>query len=146
VDRSNAADYRNLFSAVFADFHLFDRLYGMPGIEPARAQELLQTMGLAGKTEYRDGRFTNLDLSTGQRKRLAFVIALLEDKPIYALDELAADQDSTFRRRYYEELLPALKARGKGVLVISHDERYFHLADRVLVMEDGRFVQGGWPR
>jgi putative ATP-binding cassette transporter len=118
----------------------------MPGTDPARARELLETMGLAGKTEYRDGGFTNLDLSTGQRKRLAYVIALLEDKRIYALDELAADQDSTFRRRYYEELLPALKAEGRGVVVISHDERYFHLADRVLVMEDGRFVEGGWPR
>jgi putative ATP-binding cassette transporter len=145
VDRSNAADYRNLFSAVFADFHLFDRLYGMPGVDPARAQELLRIMGLEGKTEYRDGRFTNLDLSTGQRKRLAFVIALLEDKPIYALDELAADQDSAFRRRYYEELLPALKARGKALVIVTHDERYFHIADRVLVMEDGRFVEGGRP-
>jgi len=82
----------------------------------------------------------------GQRKRLAFVAALLEDRPVYVLDELAADQDSDFRRRFYEELLPSLKARGKTLIVVSHDERYFHVADRVLTMEDGRFVEGGWSR
>jgi putative pyoverdin transport system ATP-binding/permease protein len=140
VDRSNVADYRNLFATVFSDFHLFDRLYGLPDVDPARAQALLDTMGLAAKTEFRDGRFTNLELSTGQRKRLGFVVALLEDKPVYVLDELAADQDSDFRRRFYEELLPALRARGKTLIVVSHDERYFHVADRVLLMEDGRLV------
>jgi cyclic peptide transporter len=146
VDRSNVADYRNLFATVFSDFHLFDRLYGLRGVDPARAAALLETMGIAGKTEFRDGGFTNLELSTGQRKRLAFVAALLEDKPVYVLDELAADQDSDFRRRFYEELLPSLKARGKTLIVVSHDERYFHVADRVLAMEDGRFVKEGWSR
>jgi len=146
VDRSNVADYRNLFATVFSDFHLFDRLYGLCGVDPARATALLETMGIAGKTEFRDGGFTNLELSTGQRKRLAFAAALLEDRPVYVLDELAADQDSDFRRRFYDELLPSLKARGKTLIVVSHDERYFHVADRVLAMEDGRFVEGGWSR
>ena len=146
VDRSNVADYRNLFATVFSDFHLFDRLYGLPGVEPAAAAAWLETMGIAGKTEFCDGGFTNLDLSTGQRKRLAFAAALLEDKPVYVLDELAADQDGAFRRRFYEELLPSLKARGKTLVVVSHDERYFHVADRVLVMEDGRFVERGLTR
>jgi putative ATP-binding cassette transporter len=146
VDRSNVADYRNLFATVFSDFHLFDRLYGSPGVDPAEADRLLRMMGIATKTQFRDGGFTSLDLSTGQRKRLAFVAALLEDKPVYVLDELAADQDGDFRRRFYEELLPALKARGKTLVVVSHDERYFHVADRVLVMEDGRFVEGGRSR
>jgi putative ATP-binding cassette transporter len=142
VDRSNVADYRNLFATVFSDFHLFDRLYGLSGVDPAEAERLLETMGIAGKTEFRDGGFTNLDLSTGQRKRLAFAAALLEDRPVYILDELAADQDGEFRRRFYEELLPSLKARGKTLVVVTHDDRWFHVADRVLVMEDGRFVEG----
>ncbi|MGH6690525.1 MAG: cyclic peptide export ABC transporter [Gammaproteobacteria bacterium] len=146
VDRSNVADYRNLFATVFADFHLFDRLYGFPDVDALEAEALLQTMGIAGKTRFREGGFTNLDLSTGQRKRLAFAAALLEARPVYVLDELAADQDSEFRRRFYEELLPGLKARGKTLVVVTHDERYFHVADRVLVMEDGRFVEGGRPR
>ena len=146
VDRSNVADYRNLFATVFSDFHLFDRLYGFPGVDPAEADALLQRMGIATKTEFRAGGFTSLDLSTGQRKRLAFTAALLEDKPVYILDELAADQDRDFRRRFYEELLPSLKTRGKTLVVVSHDERYFHVADRVLVMEDGRFVEEGRSR
>jgi putative ATP-binding cassette transporter len=142
VDRSNVVDYRNLFSTVFSDFHLFDRLYGLANVNPAEAQALLETMGLAEKTAFWGGAFTNLDLSTGQRKRLAFVAALLEDRPVYVLDELAADQDSEFRHRFYEELLPSLKARGKTLVVVSHDERYFHVADRVFVMDEGRFVEG----
>ena len=142
VDRSNVVDYRNLFATVFSDFHLFDRLYGLANADAAEAQALLETMGLAEKTAFQDGTFTNLELSTGQRKRLAFVAALLEDRPVYVLDELAADQDSDFRRRFYEELLPSIKARGKTLVVVSHDERYFHVADRVLVMDEGRFVEG----
>jgi putative ATP-binding cassette transporter len=142
VDRSNVVDYRNLFATVFSDFHLFDRLYGLAKADPAEAQTLLEMVGLAEKTAFRDGAFTSLELSTGQRKRLAFVAALLEDRPVYVLDELAADQDSDFRRRFYEELLPSIKARGKTLVVVSHDERYFHVADRVLMMEEGRFVEG----
>ena len=142
VDRSNVVDYRNLFATVFSDFHLFDRLYGLSNVDPVWARALLETMGIEGKTAFEHDRFTNLDLSTGQRKRLALVAALLEDKPVYVLDELAADQDSEFRRRVYEDLLPSMKARGKTLAVVSHDERYFHVADRVLMMEDGRFVEG----
>jgi putative pyoverdin transport system ATP-binding/permease protein len=141
VDQTNVARYRNLFSAVYADFHLFDRLYGMADIDPQQVSDLLAEVGLAHKTRYEDGKFTTLDLSTGQRKRLALVVALIEDRPIFVLDELSADQDPGFRRRYYEEFLPALKARGKTLIVVSHDERYFHLADRVITMEDGRFTQ-----
>src|SRR6266852_2553985 len=99
-------------------------------------------MGLAEKTAFQNGAFTSLELSTGQRKRLAFVAALLEDRPVYVLDELAADQDGDFRRRFHEELLPAIKARGKTLVVVSHDERFFHVADRLLAMEEGRFVEG----
>lgn len=139
VDPANVTRYRNLFSAVYADFHLFDRLYGLEGVDPEQVRKLLADVGLDHKVQYEDGRFSTVALSTGQRKRLAFVVALIEDRPIYVLDELSADQDPEFRRRYYEEFLPALKARGKTVIVVSHDERYFHLADRVLVMEDGRF-------
>jgi putative pyoverdin transport system ATP-binding/permease protein len=146
VDGSNAPPYRNLFSAVYADFHLFDRLYGLEGVDPEHVRRLLADVGLADKTQYVDGRFTNVELSTGQRKRLALVVALIEDRPIYVLDELSADQDPVFRQRYYEEFLPALKARGKTLIVVSHDERYFDIGDRVIVMQDGRFEPGSTKR
>jgi putative ATP-binding cassette transporter len=139
VDQDNVDCYRNLFSAVFADFHLFDRLYGMDQVDPERVRALLEDFGLGEKVSYEDGRFSTVALSTGQRKRLAFIVALIEDRPIYLLDELSADQDPAFRRRYYEEFLPALKKRGKTLVVISHDDRYFGMADRVITMEHGRF-------
>lgn len=141
VADKNAGKYRSLFSAVFADFYLFDQLYGMEGVDPKRVRQLLQEVGLDHKVTYQEGRFSTVALSTGQRKRLAMVVALIEDRPIYVLDELSADQDPEFRRRYYEEFLPDLRARGKTLIVVSHDDRYFHLADRVIAMEDGRFKE-----
>jgi putative ATP-binding cassette transporter len=94
---------------------------------------------LSEKTAFLDGRFTNTHLSTGQRKRLALVVACLEDKPVYVFDEVAADQDAHFRGYFYETLLPELKNSGKTVVVVTHDDRYFHVADRVLGMDYGKF-------
>ncbi len=138
VTTRNVQSYRNLFSAIFTDFHLFDKLYGLRETDPARVDELLQLMQISGKTSYRDGRFTNINLSTGQRKRLALVVAYLEDKPVYVFDEVAADQDPGFRNYFYEVMLPDLKKAGKTVIAVSHDDRFFHVADRVLRMEYGR--------
>ena len=111
----------------------------MEDVDSDRVSGLLAKVDLAHKVKYEAGRFSTTALSTGQRKRLAMVVALIEDRPIYVLDELSADQDPAFRRRYYEELLPELKARGKTLIVVSHDDRYFGMADRVVVMQDGQF-------
>jgi putative ATP-binding cassette transporter len=133
--------YRSLFSTVFTDFHLFDRLYGLPdGVDDAQVNAWIERMGLAGKTRCEAGRFTHTDLSTGQRKRLAFIAAVLEGRPICLFDELAADQDPAFRRRFYEELLPELKALGRTLLIVSHDDAWFHCADRLLRLDAGRIV------
>ena len=94
-------------------------------------------MKIEHKTSFEGGRFTKRNLSTGQKKRLAMVLALLEDRPIFVLDEWAADQDPEFRRYFYESLLPALKQKGKTVIAVSHDDRYFHCADRVVIMDYG---------
>lgn len=104
---SEVPAYRELISAIFADFHLFDRLYGLEGINEERIHTLLGEMGLTGKTDFKAGRFTNLNLSTGQRKRLALIIALLEDRDIYVFDEWAADQDVEFREVFYKRILRA---------------------------------------
>lgn len=141
VTPRNVQSYRNLFSAIFSDFHLFDKLYGLRNADPARVDELLRLMEISGKTGYSDGRFSNINLSTGQRKRLALVVAYLEDKPVYVFDEVAADQDPHFRAYFYETMLPELKKAGKTVIAISHDDRYFHVADRVLRMEYGRLEE-----
>jgi putative ATP-binding cassette transporter len=95
-------------------------------------------MQLEEKTHYStEGYFTNTDLSTGQKKRLAFIAMILEEKPILILDELAADQDPNFRRFFYQKVLPELSRQGKTILAVTHDETYFRYADRVLMMENG---------
>jgi putative ATP-binding cassette transporter len=138
VETLGYGSYRNLFSAIFSDYHLFDRLYGLTHIEATRVDELLKLMRLETKTKYKNGRFENQDLSTGQKKRLALIVSLLEDKPIYVFDEWAADQDPEFRQFFYETLLADLKKQGKTVVAATHDDRFFHVADRVYKMEDGQ--------
>ena len=133
----NAAAYREMISAIFSDFHLFSRVYGLLDADPEAVQALLRQMKIEHKTSFQGGRFTKRNLSTGQKKRLAMVLALLEDRPIIVLDEWAADQDPEFRRYFYESLLPALKQKGKTVIAVSHDDRYFHCADRVVIMDYG---------
>jgi len=137
VSRHNAAAFRETISVIFSDFHLFARAYGLLDADPSRVRELLAAAQIDHKTSFARGRFGKRNLSTGQRKRLAMVVAQLEDRPIMVLDEWAADQDPEFRRHFYEELLPAFKQRGKTVIAVSHDDRYFHCADRVVTMDYG---------
>lgn len=131
---------RELYSTIFSDFHLFERFYGIDNIDTEQVQALLKVMDLEKKTTYREGRFSNVDLSTGQRKRLAYIAAMLEDKQIYIFDEWAADQDPEFRRYFYEVLLKDLQARGKTIIAVSHDDRYFSAADKIIKMEYGRIA------
>ncbi len=131
------ASYRNLFSAIFSDYHLFDRLYGVHARDE-EVNEQLRYMELEKKTKFVNGRFVNQDLSTGQRKRLALIVSLLEDRPIYVFDEWAADQDPAFRKRFYTEILPNLRTeKKKTIIAATHDDLYFDVADRVLKMENG---------
>ncbi|HRX88910.1 MAG TPA: ATP-binding cassette domain-containing protein, partial [Steroidobacteraceae bacterium] len=102
------------------------------------ANRYLQLLQIDHKVSVQAGKFSTTDLSQGQRKRLALVVAYLEDRPIYVFDEWAADQDPDYKRVFYSQLLPDLKARGKAVVVVTHDDRYFHLGDRVVVLEDGK--------
>lgn len=135
----NYQQYRELFTTIFTDFHLFDKLYGLKDINPLEVKQLLQEMELPKeKTTYRNRAFTNIKLSSGQRKRLALINAILEDKDIYILDEVAADLDPWFRDVYYYKILTKLKAKGKTVFVISHDRKYWEIADRILHLENGQ--------
>ncbi len=139
VGDANRDHYRQTFSAIFSDFHLFDQLLDTASAElDAQGNALIAKLNLQHKVQVRNGAFTTRALSQGQRKRLALVVAYLEDRPFLLFDEWAADQDPLFKDVFYRELLPELKARGKAVLVISHDDRYFHLADRLLRMENGQ--------
>jgi putative ATP-binding cassette transporter len=134
----NRQSYREQVGAVFSDYHLFGRLYGLEHVTDAQANEMIDFLGLHGKTRVEDGKLETLDLSGGQRKRLGFLVALLEDRPILVLDEVAADQDPDFRRRFYDEILPELQRRGKTLLLATHDDLYFHAADRLVVLDEGK--------
>ncbi|WP_042338947.1 cyclic peptide export ABC transporter [Paraburkholderia ferrariae] len=133
--------YRQIFSAVFSDYHLFDDLVVRDPALLARAEAYLKQLEIAHKVQIKDGAFSTVDLSTGQRKRLALIHAMLEQRPVMMFDEWAADQDPTFRRVFYTEFLPELKRQGKTLIVVSHDDRYFDVADKVVRLENGKIIQ-----
>ncbi|WP_051439879.1 cyclic peptide export ABC transporter [Methylobacterium sp. 10] len=137
--------YRQHFSAVFFDYYLFDDLVLPAGAKPEAADAYLETLDLAHKVTIRDGAFSTTDLSAGQRKRLALIQAHLEGRPVLVLDEWAAEQDPTYRRLFYTELLPALRREGRTLIVISHDDRYFDAADRVVHLKDGAILEASPP-
>ncbi|QPL45283.1 cyclic peptide export ABC transporter [Halomonas sp. A40-4] len=133
--------YRQLFSVVFSDFHLFERLLEAPREDlDEEGNRLLAKLHLQHKVRVENGAFTTQSLSQGQRKRLALVVAYLEDRPFLVFDEWAADQDPLFKEVFYCEVLPELKRMGKAVLVITHDDRYFQLADRLVRLESGKLL------
>ncbi|CAM4020113.1 multidrug ABC transporter permease/ATP-binding protein [Serratia silvae] len=136
-------DYRRLFSAIFTDFHQFHHLLGPQGEQPDAelVETWLQRLKMKSKLEFDGTRITNPQLSQGQRKRLALLLAVAEKRDILLLDEWAADQDPQFRRTFYRELLPQLREMGKTVFAISHDDHYFEHADRLLQMRDGHLSE-----
>ncbi|MDT5270746.1 MAG: putative pyoverdin transport system ATP-binding/permease protein [Acidobacteriota bacterium] len=139
VTDENREEYRQHFSVVFSDFHLFEKLHGLtaPDLDE-NVRDYLNRLQLSHKVEVKDGKLSTLDLSQGQRKRLALLTAYLEDRPIYLFDEWAADQDPYFKQIFYYQLLPELKARNKTVIVISHDDHYYDVADRLIKLEYGQ--------
>jgi putative ATP-binding cassette transporter len=144
VNDETRDSYRALMSAIFFDNHLFRKLYGIPEPEPGEVDRLLKQFRLADKTSLTDGEFRTLELSGGQRRRLALIVSLLEKRPILILDEWTAEQDPEFRRKFYDELLPQMKQAGLTVVVITHDDRYLDELDlpaRRIRMEEGRIVE-----
>jgi len=141
IGNENRAAYRELFSTVFSDFFLFESLLGLdaPDLDD-KARQYLATLQLKHKVRVQDGKFSTTELSQGQRKRLALLASYLEDSPIFVFDEWAADQDPEFKRFFYYQLLPELKARGKTVLVISHDDRYYEVGDRIVKLDYGKLI------
>ncbi len=142
--RGRASDleaYRQLFSVVFADGHLFREVRGVDRADLLdRSTDLLIRLGLDGVVRFDGAMFSTVDLSQGQRRRLALLAACLEARPICLFDEWAANQDPTFKRIFYHEILPELRAAGKTLVVISHDDEYLDVADRVVRLRDGQIV------
>jgi putative pyoverdin transport system ATP-binding/permease protein len=141
ISEDNREAYRHLFAAVFSEFHLFDRLVGVPENCLARAGDYLRMLELDKKVRINDAAWSTLALSRGQRKRLALLLALIADTPVLVFDEWAADQDPYFKRIFYEEILPGIKSQGKTIFVITHDEHYFRCADRLLQLDESRILE-----
>ncbi|MBW4422971.1 MAG: cyclic peptide export ABC transporter [Nostoc desertorum CM1-VF14] len=139
INEQNREWYRQHFSVVFSDFYLFEELLGFKNSDlDSQATKYLKQLQLDHKVKVENGQLSTTALSQGQRKRLALLTAYLEDRPIYLFDEWAADQDPVFKEIFYTQLLPELRSRGKTVLVISHDDRYFHLANRIIKLDYGQ--------
>ena len=134
------SDYRNLFSVVFNDFHLFKKLYGLSDVTPTEIDHLIELFQMEKKVSVTEGVFSNLKFSTGQKKRLALIVALLEKRQVIILDEWAADQDPEFRHLFYEKIIPMFRAMGKTVIAITHDDHYYQSADHLLQLVNGQLV------
>lgn len=148
VTDDNRKACRQNISAIYSDFYLFTKLYGLSSEEiDQRAMQNIKDLGLEGKVTVKDGEFSGTDLSAGQKKRLALLVACLEDRSIYVFDEWAADQDPGFKEIFYYNILPGLKKLNKLVIVITHDDRYFHLADELVKMENGKkLIEEDWQK
>ncbi len=139
ITNDNREWYRQHFSAVFSDYYLFERLSEINNsFSKQQAQEYLQQLKLDDKVKIKHQKLSTTSLSQGQRKRLALLAAYLENRPIYLFDEWASDQDPIFREIFYKQILVNLKRQGKTVLVISHDEHYFPVADRLIKLDYGQ--------
>ncbi|MEY2932670.1 MAG: hypothetical protein RL033_3419 [Pseudomonadota bacterium] len=146
VASSGLPAYRSHFSIILQDFHLFHRLLGHDRVDLDRADQILKMLRMEKvATVLPNGHFSSLNLSTGQKKRLALLVAELDDREVYIFDEWAADQDPQFRRYFYDHFLPHLIGRGKTVIAATHDDHFFHLATRVLKMEDGKLIPISTP-
>ncbi|QWR77294.1 cyclic peptide export ABC transporter [Candidatus Magnetomonas plexicatena] len=143
VNMTNYTYYRDLISVIFTESHVFDRLYGIDNVDEIKLNELINLMELAEKASYVDGKFTDIKLSTGQRKRLALIESLMEDKAVYVLDEVAADQDPHFRKYFYDTILRKMQNEGKTIIAATHDDKYFYVADRVFKMDYGKITEDG---
>jgi len=143
VTAATLDDYRARFSAVFTDVWLFDKLLGHNGQEarPELVAQWLERLKMSEKLTLENGKILNLNLSKGQKKRVALLLALAEDRDIILLDEWAADQDPHFRREFYQVLLPLMQEMGKTIFAISHDDHYFIHADRLLEMRSGQLAE-----
>ena len=141
IEKVNLQAFRDMFSTVFSDYHLFRLFYGVPTVGTEEGARLIEEFELSAKTAIEFDHFRTSELSGGQRRRLALLVAMMERRPICVLDEWAADQDPHFRKKFYREILPAMKARGTTVIAVTHDDRYFDACDSNVRMDEGRVIE-----
>lgn len=129
----------NLFPALTAreNVELTLKLKGIPGGKAkAEAAALLEQVGLRDKLNSFPA-----DLSGGQKQRIAIARALAGDPPIILADEPTAALDSQSGQTVMEILTGLARKRGRAVVVVTHDNRVLHYADRIVSIADGRVVR-----
>jgi len=141
VTKEKYSEFKAIFSVIFSDFYLFEELFGIDQVNEKKWNHYLTLFEMENKVHLDGKRFSTTNLSTAQRKRLALIASLLEEKPILVLDEWAADQDPYFRKKFYTEIIPTLKKEGITIIAITHDDRYYHIADKLYRMDEGRLVK-----
>lgn len=141
INLENLRSYRNQFTAIFTDSYLFDKIDYLNKVDPVKVEEYLKLLELDHKIKFENNTYSSTKLSSGQRKRLGLLTALLEDKDLYLFDEWAANQDPHFKKVFYRQIIKALIQEGKTVILISHDENYFDLADRIIQLEEGKIKE-----
>ena len=145
VNHDNYPAYRAAFAVVYSNFYLFDELLGLETFSREKWDYYIRLFELEGKVTLEGNKFSTTELSTGQRKRLALIAALMEEKPVLVIDEWAADQDPYFRRKFYTEIIPLLKKEGIAIIAITHDDRYYNCADKLYRMDYGKLVRESVP-
>ncbi len=132
------AAYRSRFSAIYSWYHIFREMHGLEHIDEETARAAIERVGLTGISAFEAGKVTRVDLSAGQKRRLAMAVALLEDRDILVLDEFVAEQDPSQREYFFRTLIPQLKSRGKTIVVSTHDLAWLDCADRVYKFDGGK--------
>jgi putative ATP-binding cassette transporter len=141
LNLENYQSYREMFSTIFTDFHVFKKLYGVTDLNQNKLSAMMSDLKLDNKTSIKDGSFNSSNLSRGQKKRFAYIISYLDNRQIYVFDEFAADQDPGFKKYFYYTILPSLKAEGKTVIAVTHDDNYFDACDRLIKMDYGKIIE-----
>jgi putative ABC transport system ATP-binding protein len=134
---------------VFQGFNLFPTLTAQANVALAldlkgvsrrdgtrRAAALLEQVGLGQKLDAYPA-----DLSGGQKQRVAIARAIAGDPPIVLADEPTAALDTASGHTVMGLLQALARARGRAVVIVSHDNRMLGYADRIVDLEDGRIVR-----
>jgi putative ATP-binding cassette transporter len=140
VEQPSTLAYRNLFSVVFSDFYLFKKLYGIYLADDEVVDAAIDLLDMGDKIKIENRVISDIHLSTGQKKRIALITAILEDRQVIVLDEWASDQDPEFRKHFYQFILPELQRRGKTIIAITHDDQYYNLSDSIFEISKGVLI------
>lgn len=152
-DLAHVPAHRRGFGLMFQDHALFPHLnveknvaFGLRAVPSnrrrARVSELLALVGLAGF------ELRSIDkLSGGERQRVALARALAPSPKLLMLDEPLASLDRALRQRLVDELRDILERLGIPAIYVTHDQQEaFALADRIVILDEGRLVREGPPR